>query len=87
MKNCGNNTLPIVFKVALSSLFSFPPIFHAQDLAGHSVDEDEAPGKKKKGGGDSSDLMALCNNSLSREDGFLFLQGAALPADDHPALY
>ena len=27
MKNCGNSTLPIVFKVALSSLFSFCPIF------------------------------------------------------------
>jgi len=35
MKTCKNKTLPIVFK----------------DLAGHSVDEDQEPGKKKKGGG------------------------------------
>ena len=73
MKNSSNATLPIVFK----------------DLAGHAVDEDSGPGKKKKGGGKTvssfykEQLFHLMTTLHSTEPHFiryfLFLSSSDVP--------
>ena len=65
MKNAPNQTLPIVFKVIFLHLFSNTVVERIyemnifckndfsllKDLAGHAVEAEQEPGKKKKGGG------------------------------------
>ena len=63
MKNAPNQTLPIVFKVIFLHLFLntvveriykvniFFDFSLLKDLAGHAVEAEQEPGKKKKGGG------------------------------------
>ena len=71
MKNAPNQTLPIVFKVIFLHLFSNTVVERIyemnffckndfsllKDLAGHAVEAEQEPGKKKKGGGKTVDTL------------------------------